>query len=317
MDHSIDIAEMAKGFLADYGALIPVLVGVSITLLAFGIFIVANSYPSPLRRRLNHLNGISKKNRSSSDQLKILNSGFVFNGEDEPSELQKQFIYAGYRSKKAVSNYYLSKVILAAILSALALATVGFFPQLNTGQSTMYCVAGAALGFIIPGIFLDRKVERRKNEIVNGFPDMLDLLVACSEAGMGLNAALQKVAKEISISHPELAVELDTVNSEIRAGIERVEALKGLSDRTGIDEINGFVSMLRQSIKFGTGIAETLRIYSDEFRDRRLQRAEEQAAKIGTKLIFPLVLCIFPAFFLVAVGPAIIGVMSIFETAVK
>ncbi len=157
-------------------------------------------------------------------------------------------------------------------------------------------------------------MKNRQASILNGFPDMLDLLVACSEAGLGLNAALQRVTNEISLSYPELAEELQNVNLEMRAGIDRMDALKGLALRTGIEEISGLVSMLRQSIRFGSGVSETLRIYSEEFRDRRMQKAEAVAGGIGTKMIFPLILCIFPAFFVVAIGPAVINIIEVLGT---
>ena len=148
---------------------------------------------------------------------------------------------------------------------------------------------------------------------MNGFPDALDILVICTEAGLGLNAALQRVTDELGVSYPELMEELEMVNAEIRIGVDRVVALRGLADRTGIEEIRGLVTLLTQSLRFGTSIAQTLRIYSEEFRDKRAQRAEEEAAKIATKMIFPLVFCMFPAFFIVAIGPAILGVMKAFK----
>jgi tight adherence protein C len=157
-------------------------------------------------------------------------------------------------------------------------------------------------------------IERRQREILNGFPDALDLIVACTEAGLGLNAALQRVANDIAVSHPELSSELALVNSEIRAGVERVTALRNLATRTGIEDIRGLVSLLSQSLRFGTGIAETLRIYAHDLRDKRMQRAEEEAAKIGTKMIFPLIFCMFPAFFVVMVGPAVIGVLRVLQS---
>ena len=124
------------------------------------------------------------------------------------------------------------------------------------------------------------------------------------------------MADELAVSQPELAAELALVNAEIRAGVDRVQALKNLGNRTGLEDIRGLVSLLAQTLRFGTSIADTLRVYAEEFRDKRMQRAEEQAAKIGTKLIFPLVVCIFPSFFLVAIGPAILGVLEVL-TAVQ
>ncbi len=130
---------------------------------------------------------------------------------------------------------------------------------------------------------------------------------------MGLNPALQRVAEELDVSHPELAAEFSLVTAEIRAGIDRVESLKNLAKRTGLEDINGMVSLLAQSMRFGTSVAETLRVYSEDFRDKRMQAAEEEAAKIGTKMIFPMVLCLFPAFFVVAIGPAILKVLDTFK----
>jgi tight adherence protein C len=160
---------------------------------------------------------------------------------------------------------------------------------------------------------LDKLVARRMKKLRDGFPDALDLLVVCVESGLGLTQALQRVADELVVSHPELALELAVVNAEIRAGVDRVGALKNLADRTGLDDIKGLVSLLVQTLKFGTGVADSLRVYSEEFRDKRMQRAEEQAAKMGTKMIFPLVLFLFPGFFIVAVGPAVIRLIWVFE----
>ena len=153
---------------------------------------------------------------------------------------------------------------------------------------------GGILGLMLPNIVLDHLVENRQKRLRDAFPDALDLLVVCVEAGLGLTAAIQRVADELHFSHPELAAEFALVTAEMRAGVDRETALKGLAARTGLDDIRGLVSLLIQTLRFGTSIADTLRVYSEEFRDKRMQRAEEQAAKIGTKLIFPLVFCLFP-----------------------
>jgi tight adherence protein C len=137
-------------------------------------------------------------------------------------------------------------------------------------------------------------------------------LVVCVESGLGLAPALQRVADELSVSHPELGTELTLVNAEIRAGVERTQALKNLADRTGLEDIRGLTALLVQTMRFGTSVGDALRVYAEEFRDKRMQAAEEQAAKIGTKMIFPLVLCLFPSFFLVAVGPAVLRLIAVF-----
>jgi tight adherence protein C len=155
--------------------------------------------------------------------------------------------------------------------------------------------------------------ESRLKKLRNGFPDALDLLVVCIEAGLGLGAAIERVARDLEVSHNELAEELRLVNVEMRAGVERPTALRNLAERTGLADIRGLVGLLVQTMRFGTSVADALRVYSEEFRDKRMQKAEEQAALIGTKLIFPLVTCLFPAFFIVAVGPAALRMIGVFE----
>ena len=173
-------------------------------------------------------------------------------------------------------------------------------------------IFAAGFGMLLPNIILSKMVEKRGKALTHGFPDALDLLVVCVESGLGLAAAIQRVSDELGVSHPELAFELSTVNSEIRMGVQREQALRNLADRTGLEDIRGLVGLLIQTMRFGTGIADTLRVYSEEFRDKRTQKAEEQAAKMGTKLVFPLVLFMFPIFFIVAIGPAVLRIIDAF-----
>jgi tight adherence protein C len=165
---------------------------------------------------------------------------------------------------------------------------------------------------ILPNVYLSRHIENRHRDMLNALPDALDLLVSCTEAGLGLNAALQRVAKQMDISSPLLGQELEQVNAEIRGGMDRIAALRNLTHRTGLNEIRGLVSLLSQSVRFGSAVADILRVYAEEFRDKRTQRAEEQAALVGTKLIFPLCFCIFPSFFIVAIGPAVVALVVAF-----
>ena len=165
-------------------------------------------------------------------------------------------------------------------------------------------------GVVAPALVLERRVTGRQVRLRRGLPDALDLLVVCSEAGLGLKAGLQRVSDDIYVSHPELAEELELVNAQTRVGVENVVALKDLSDRTGLEDIRGLVSTLSQSMRFGTSLAETLRVYSEEMRDKRIQRAEEVAAKLSTKMLFPLIFCVFPSFFVVALGPPFLGALA-------
>ena len=188
-----------------------------------------------------------------------------------------------------------------------------WMPELTNMQLIYGLLVGAAIGLFGSNFVLEKLVEKRIKSLRNGFPDALDLLVVCVESGLGLSAAIQRVSDEVTVSHPDLAMELALVSAETRAGMDRAKALRNLADRTGLDDIRGLVSMLVQAMRFGTSIADTLRVYSEEFRDRRMQKAEEEAAKIGTKLLFPLVFCLFPSFFLVAIGPAIIRFVDVFR----
>jgi tight adherence protein C len=233
--------------------------------------------------------------------------------EIELTKTTKQLTYAGFRSPNALQTYYGIKAVFVILLPAVVLFVVQWMPQV-TGTQMLYALGVAcAIGLFGPNIALDKMVQKRLKSLRDGFPDALDLLVVCVESGLGLNAAIKRVSEEVSVSHRELGTELALVNAETRAGLDRARALRNLADRTGLDDIRGLVSMLVQAMRFGTSVADTLRIYSEEFRDRRMQKAEEQAAKIGTKLLFPLVFCMFPSFFTVAIGPAIIRFIDVFE----
>ena len=272
---------------------------------------------NPLRRRLNALRGSSDRaspvaSSATSGSSKWLWQLLEPKKESERAGIQLRLVQAGFSSPGAVGIMYGVKLLGSVLLPMAAFVALPFAPNVHLPVLGMVAVGLAAIfiGSLIPDIFLRRLVERRKEKLMVGLPDALDLLVTCTEAGLGLNAALERVVEQLPSSHPELARELGQVNAEIRAGIERNVALRNLGERTGLEEIHGLVSLITHSSRLGTGIAGTLRIYAEDFRDRRMQRAEELAAMVGTKLIFPLLLCLFPAFFLVSVGPAILGVMK-------
>jgi len=236
------------------------------------------------------------------------------NKAEERQTVAKRLIMAGYRSTNALSIYYAVKLVLTVSLAAALLLIMAIMPHpLTFTQVVTIALFGAGIGLLIPGIVLEKRIAYRAKQVMRGIPDALDLLVTCTEAGLGLNQALQRVADEIRVGHRELADELDVVTAEIGAGVNRGQALSGLYKRTGLDEIRGLVSMFNQTMRFGTSIADALRTYAEEFRDRRTQAAEEKAAKLGTKMIFPLVFCFFPAFFVVAMGPAGIKIIRVFN----
>jgi tight adherence protein C len=233
--------------------------------------------------------------------------------ERERTRIERLLIHAGHRSANARTLYFGVKALAIMLLPCAVLLASPLLPNLSTARLMLYAVAAGYLGSLACSIWLDHAVAARQRAIRTGFPDALDLLVVCVESGLGLAPALQRVADELSVSHPALGEELALVNAEMRAGVERGAALKNLSDRTGLDDIRGLTALLAQTMRFGTSVAEALRVYSEEFRDKRTQAAEEQAAKIGTKMVFPLVLFLFPSFFLVAIGPAVIGLIDVFS----
>ena len=172
-------------------------------------------------------------------------------------------------------------------------------------------LGGLALGYLLPGMALARLAKRRQHQIRLSLADMLDLLVVSVEAGLGLDQAIQRVGDELAFAYPELSDELRLINLELRAGKPRSEALRNLADRTGVDDLSSLVTMLIQTDKFGTSVAQSLRVYSETLRTKRRQRAEEAAAKTGVKMVFPLVFCIFPAIWVVTIGPAAIKFVTV------
>ena len=171
------------------------------------------------------------------------------------------------------------------------------------------------IAYLLPGMILSKLATRRMNDLRKYFPDALDLLVVCCEAGLGLLESFQRVSRELQLSHPNLAYELGLVCSKVRYGLSLQQALQEFSNRTGLEDIKGLNSVIVQSLRLGTGVASTIRIYSDEYREKRLQAAEEQAAKLGVKMIFPMMCCIWPSFFIVAIGPAVLNVLKVWGDA--
>jgi len=297
------------------------MVGASIAVMALGLSAVFLGSTDPVRKRF----GTEVANRAEEDASESghrmvdiptligpVSQWLIPSSAVERNDTTKKLTYAGFRSPNALETYYGIKAIFIIALPAIALFALQWFPDVSSRSVALIALGAAAVGSVGTSYVLDKLCERRLKKLRDGFPDALDLLVVCVESGLGLAAAIQRVSEEISVSHPELGMELSLVNAEMRAGVDRAKALRNLADRSGLQDIRGLVSMLIQAMKFGTSIADTLRIYSEEFRDRRMQKAEEQAAKIGTKLIFPLVFCLFPSFFTVTVGPSILRFIQVF-----
>jgi len=232
----------------------------------------------------------------------------------EKSPLRTRFMNAGWRNPSAPSLYFASKTVLALSLPALAGLVLALKPGAmpSTNVLLLSLLAMASLGYYLPNMVLNRVIERRKREIFETIPDALDLLTVCVEAGLSLERALVKVASEIHIKSVTLAQELQLVLMEMRAGFTKEKALRNFALRVGVEDIDSLVAMLIQSERFGTSIGDALRVYSDNLRNKRRMIAEEAAAKIGLKLLFPLIFCIFPTLLMVLVGPAGIQLRRVF-----
>jgi tight adherence protein C len=179
-------------------------------------------------------------------------------------------------------------------------------------RGLIFAAIAAMASYLLPSLRLARQIEKRKKQIRNGLPDALDLFIVCIEAGSSLDQAVVKASEELAIAYPALAEELRLLTTEVRAGKPRLEAFKNFAERTKVDDVRALVSMMIQTDRFGTSIAQALRTHADTARTKRRQRAEEKAAKLGVKLVFPLVLCLFPAFYVVTLGPAVIQFLRVF-----
>ena len=225
------------------------------------------------------------------------------------SNLRKRFLTAGIRLPGAPGIFWGARVLCAALMPAFV-----FFGVLVADKKFMplhillILLAVAAVGFYLPEVILDLRIRSRKEKIVRGFPDALDLLVVCVEAGMGIDAAINRVAEEIRMSSPVLSDEFRLLNLELRAGKSRADALRNLGARADVEEVRSFSTLLIQTDRFGTSVAQALRVHSDAMRTQRYHRAEELAAKLPVKLMFPLIMFIFPAIIVVIVGPAAIQI---------
>jgi tight adherence protein C len=223
----------------------------------------------------------------------------------EMGKIRLRLVQAGYRGSEAIPIFYGTRMAVAIGAFVLFATPILLRPNVAVG------LGGSLLGYLIPGIVLARLAKKRQHKMQLALADALDLMVVSVEAGLGLDQAIMRVADELSFAYPDLSDELKLVNIELRAGKARTEALRNLADRTGLEDVASLTTMLIQTDKFGTSVAQSLRVHSDTLRTKRRQRAEEAAAKTGVKMVFPLVFCIFPAIWVVTIGPAAIKFVQV------
>jgi tight adherence protein C len=223
------------------------------------------------------------------------------------SALERRLASGGYRSTAAVVFFLAAQLVLPVFLGLLVLGAAVFGPfGITKGTGWIAAACAAVAGYFVPGFFLDHQISQRRRQIRNGLPDVLDLLIVCLEAGSSLDQSIAKTSEELAMAYPAISQELRVLATETRAGKPRIEAFKNLAERTKVDDIRALVAMLVQTDRFGTSVVRALRAMADEMRTKRRQIAEETAAKVSVKLVFPLVFFMFPGLFIVMLGPAVL-----------
>jgi tight adherence protein C len=312
------IADMIVDLFSDSSVLmLAVLVFSATAVLTFGLMAAVHSRGA-VKRRAAGINEHSGENPADASPLRrsslkavkrILDyttKHYSDNDKGDAKILRRRLVHAGIFDPNAVAYFFAARTVLA-----LALAAVAFFvlPMLLTANPTTFwsCVmAGGILGYLIPSLYVDRRIAKRKNEHRAGFPDFMDLLVVCADSGLSMEASLERVGRELGDSYPSLCANLHMANLEIRAGRTMTEALEHFGDRIGLDEARSFATLIQQSAELGSSITDALRVYSDDMRHKRLSRAEEKAYSLPAKLAVPMMICIFPVLFVVILLPVVV-----------
>jgi tight adherence protein C len=291
--------------------LLPILAFICASLLVAAAAMALTPQTASIEQRLDEVVGTQPKTTVASELARKLMEAFMRIGraapksESEMGKLRGKLVCAGYRMEGALILFVGMRVGCALLF--FVVTTLPFL----LGAGVLTGLIAAAIGYLLPTMALGRMAKRRQHRLRLSLPDALDLMVVSVEAGLGLDQAIQRVADELMMVHPELAEELKLVNLELRAGTARADALRNLANRTQVDDLSSLVTMLVQTDKFGTSVAQSLRVHSDTARTKRRQRAEEAAAKTGAKMVFPLVFCIFPAIWVVTIGPAAIKFVQV------
>ncbi len=230
------------------------------------------------------------------------------------SAMQLTLRQAGYQSKDAVRFFHFAQFslgILGLLIGVLYVTVLGGGEGMSTQKMMIYAIAPGGIGYMLPKYWVTRRVDARKEEITSGFPDALDMMLVCIEAGQSLDQCIVRVAKELHASYPSLADEFETVAQEMRAGKDKVTVLNDMGERCGVQDVSSFVTVLIQSASFGTSIAEALRVYAGEMRDKRVMRAEEAANKLPTKMTLATMMLTVPPLLIILVGPSVHGITQL------
>ena len=284
---------------------------------AFGIMALLHSRGAVKRRAagINHYSGELAESEHSlrRSSLKAIqrvldytSKHYEAGDKGDGKVLRRRMVQAGIYNPQAVAMFFVARTGLAVGLAVAAFVGLPLVAEPSSSIQWLAVMAAGLLGYVAPSIYLDRRISARRNEHRAGFPDFMDLLVVCADSGLSMEAALERVGRELGESYPSLCANLHMANLEIRAGRTMTEALDHLGDRLGLEEARSFATLIQQSAELGSSITDALRVYSDDMRHKRLSRAEEKAYALPAKLTIPMMLCIFPVLFVVILLPVIV-----------
>lgn len=294
-------------------------IGLFVILLFVPLMVARNN--DPLRKLEERANA---KASQTADEPKLRNKGkknktldkysnfLEPKTEEELGEVRLKLLQAGYRTKEAVRYYYFAQFALGmlGLIGGVAYYLFALGDKATTQQMIMWIVGPGAAGYMFPKYWITRRVEERKEQIQDGFPDSLDMMLVCIEAGQSMDQSIIRVAKELHASFPALAEEFELVSLEMKAGKDKAMVLNDMAERAGVQDVASFVTVLVQSQTFGTSVSDALRVYASEMRDKRVMRAEEKANKLPTKMTLTTMMFTVPPLLIILVGPSVVGIQS-------
>jgi tight adherence protein C len=293
------------------------IVFVATAVTAFGVMALVHSRGAVKRRAagINHNTGELGESEHSLRRsslkavqrvLDYTSKHYESGDKGDGKVLRRRMLHAGIYNPQAVAMFFVARTVLAIGLAAAAFVVLPMVIEPSSSIQWLAVLAAGLLGYVAPSVYLDRRIASLRNEHRAGFPDFMDLLVVCADSGLSMEAALERVGRELGESYPSLCANLHMANLEIRAGRTMTEALDHLGDRLGLEEARSFATLIQQSAELGSSITDALRVYSDDMRHKRLSRAEEKAYALPAKLTIPMMLCIFPVLFVVILLPVIV-----------
>ena len=317
------ISDIVAGMLGDSSAMmLALLVFLATTVLTFGVMLTVRARGAVKRRTA----GIAEYSGDAGDGRALRSSslkavqrlldyttrhyGATEKDKGEMKVLRRRMIQAGIFDERAVAYFFVARTVLAVGLAIAAFFFVPVFIELTGSVFWLTVILGGIIGYVGPSMYINRRIATRRNEHRSGFPDFMDLLVVCADAGLSMEASLDRVGRELGVSYPSLAANIHMANLEIRAGRTMTEALEHLGDRLGLEEARAFATLIQQSDELGSSITDALRVYSDDMRHKRLSRAEEKAYSLPAKLTVPMMVFIFPVLFVAILCPVIVRVAT-------